>query len=1076
MVTKLLSTTFSQDSLNNAVVAQTAADKDTGKISTQGFGTQSTVSAWGFWGWLGYRVHTATTLGQQQALFQQLKSELREKYLDVKSINSGMEASARQLNSEIYSAEKTGVFRGTDKKEETSSVVKLAAIERIEAEIDRLSSQKSAFLTPRMIAELNSKAEVQFASITMSGLKGYRPQSTGGRVSDAQTFNPLKDYKSLLKRSQTGSEVIRLTTDSDMSSNGIQNAIESERSTIKLTLAPWESAAIEENVAGKTLAHCLASLKQAYFRADAGETSLSIKEVAFDHEVSKYVESRLIDKTTGRLRDLTQPDFQVLEQLAFTGRSTIGRVERPFDEMFCDAGGTAVHSRYSGFTVEKDVGVIHLINEGTRHAAMYIETLDPERNTWVLNKVDFGYTASDAYLKLSVTQKLRDETLLPGYIKVSEGTVTHRASGQEDEYEMRNPDIISQADRNIGASVATNTFGLMKDGKMDDVTSMRLPMADVKKIIETAKAQRKDEKDQMQGNTPLYHLGGRNVSSEDLHKQLMSYKQKKDAAMLELVRIQMLFEQFAEIELTSSAAEAAVQNTWFGFKTPELLQSLRARGLLGALSFESWASMLQDTPTPMAKRLGAIHETYDATRGDSAKLNSMERDLIQEAKRFEQSVQVLLGSSSLSSKERWGLQQLSRSSIDHLLSGLWQDHRAIHQLSQKYENLLKIESLELDLKAARKELEMRRTSKASIDENWDSASRKLAAAMQALKPDGWTKPLTAEALKAYCTDGSINRTLEEFAEAAISTHQTKRVTQHVGIDLLLTRIREKAARHLESESLSSALTTEDFEALADRLSELKSANGSITWGAGQLRTSFLEHPKRFNEYIDDLITAQMSEDDKNSLVAEAEKIVGDALNPLSAAQRQAFEAWQRPTATVLGTNRDDVLTGIRARNVDIVPVGIPAQNPGEEVTELEKAVAALESRYNELSADMIKGVDGYTATDEKGRRAVRAGNCADWVRNMMRLGGVNIEGIEMAPTSSIIPERFNPQDPKVLAQGRYDSFRVGFARAGFKLHGGKAPPSVRDVSAQLRAALRNRDDYLIQPRRHGVQYDVIQGR
>ncbi|CAM4259041.1 hypothetical protein BOTU111921_19460 [Bordetella tumbae] len=1083
MVGKLLSTTFSPDSLNDAVVAHPSTDKNT---QSDEFGTRSTVSAWGFWGWLGYRVHTASTLGQQQELFAQLKSELREKYLKVGSINSETEASARRLNSEISSAEKKGSFRGTDQEKASIKAVRLAAIARIEAEIDLLSSKKGAFVTPRMIAELRSKADVQFASITMRGLDDYRPQSTGGRVSDAQNFNPLKDYKSLLRRSQTGSEVIRFTTDSDMSSKGNHDAIKSESGAAQLMLVPQGSVPGEKNVAEKTLAHCLASLKHAYFRTDADAGSISTKELAFDRLVSKYVESRLIDKTTGRLCDLTKNDFQALERLAFKNRSTVGRAERPFNEMFGAGAGDPAHSRYSGFTLDKDAGVIHLISENPRHAVMYIETLDSEKHVWKLTKLDFAYIADTLRANQSLFERLTDELLLCGTIGLSEGAVIRSMNGK-DEYDVIHPTVISAADLKIGKSVPTDPLGVIGSGKMKDVTSIRLPMTEIKKIIQTAIIQRESEIKDEPNDVPLYHVFGRNASKEELGSELKSYQHKQASAMRELVRIQMLFDHFAEMNLDSkeaiaaqaaasaqaaAAAQAAppapvpvipVERPW----CPEVLQSLRAQGLLGGLSLESLQRSPPDTSMrkvfeTMRERIEIVQDAYVASSKARAKRTDLENYIRQDAHRFRHSVNGLLeDGKTLSASERGQLEKLSASEINGLLADLWKNQSAIHQLSQKIEKLSNIESLELDLKAVRKELEMRQVSRTIANEVWQSSNDKLAAAMRKLKPDNWEATPSSEELKKYKKDGSFEAVYETFVKDAIATQQKKLASSDpLRIDLIMARIREKAVRQPKSElaSLSNALTTQDFEPLAARLSELKPAGWRPNWTADRLRASFLTDAKRLNDYIDNLVTEPMFVENNNKSASEAEKVVRDSLYPLS-----------RPSA-VRAKNSDEDLAQIRARNFGGEAPKVPSSMSDEALAEL---AAGLESLYNTRSAEMIKGADGYTATDEKGHRAVRAGNCADWVRSMMRLAGVNIEGIKLASTSSIIPDRYNLPDPQVLARGRYDSFRVGVARTGFKLHE-KTPPSVREISPQPRTALQNRDGFLMRRRRHGVEYDTTQ--
>ncbi|CAM4294682.1 hypothetical protein [Bordetella muralis] len=1082
MVGKLLSTTFSQDALNDAVVAQTSSDNNS---QSNEFGTRSTVSAWGFWGWLGYRVHTASTLDQQQELFKQLKSELREKYLDIPFIDDEAEQYASILNSEISSAEKKGSFRGTDQTMASIVVVRLAAIARIEAEIDLLASQKGAFLTPRKIAELKSKAELQIASITMSGLRRYRPQSTGGRVSDAQNFDPLKDYKALLRRCQTGSEVIRLTTNSDMSSQGNQGAIEARRSVTRLMLAPQGSVPTEESVAERTLAHCLASLKLAYFR-NGSVDAVSTKEVAFDRLVSKYVESRLIDKKTGRLCDLTKNDFQALERLAFKNRSTVGRAERPFNEMFGASAGDPAHSRYSGFTLEKDAGVIHLITESPRHAAMYIETLDPEMHVWKLTKLDFSYIADPLRPAPSLFEKLTDESLFRGTIRFAEGTVTRSMNG-EAEYEMTNPTVISAADLKIGKSVPTNLLG-MGSGKMKDVTSIRLPMIEIKKIIETAKILRESEIKEEPNDVPFYHLYGRNASTEELSKELKSYQHKQASAMQELVRIQMLLDHFAETKLDSkeavaiqaaAAAQAAapaqaaavpVERPW----CPEVLQSLRAQGLLGGLSLEPLQSQPADTPMrralgTMRERIGTVEEAYVATDKARVKRTDLESRVRQEAHRFRHSVKGLLeDGKGLSASEREQLEKLSLPKVNGLLAGLWNNQRIIHQLSHKIEKLSNIETLELDLKAVRKELQMREVSKTIANEYWQSANDRLAAAMRKLRPDNWEATPSSDELKRYKKNGSFEAIYEQFVKDAIATQQEKLASSDPRrVDLIMARIREKAARQPTSEhnSLSEALTTQDFEPLAARLGELKPAGWRKSWTADRLRDVFLTDAERLNDYIDNLKTAPTSLEDNIRLAVEAERIVRDSLPPPSVVRAKNPD---EVVAGIRAKNSDEDLAKIRIRNFGGELPGVPVPMSDEALAEL---AAALESRYNIRSAEMIKGADGFTATDEKGRLAVRAGNCADWVRSMMWLAGVNIEGIKLASTSSIIPDRYNFSDPQVLSRGRYDSFRVGFARTGFKLHE-KTPPSVKEVSPQPRTALQNLDELLMQRRRHGAQYDL----
>ncbi|OZI59253.1 hypothetical protein [Bordetella genomosp. 4] len=1076
MVGKLLSTTFSPDSLNDAVVEQTSTDINAGTETTTGFRTESTVSAWGFWGWLGYRVHTASTLGQQQKLFDQLKSELREEYLGGEPIDARTENGAHQLNSEISSVEKKGLFRGTDQSCVSMGVVRLAAIKRIEAEIDLLSSRKGAFLTPRMIAELRTKAEIQFASITMSGVRRYRPQSTGGRLSDAQNFDPLKDYKALLRRSQAGSDVIRLTTNSDMSSQGNQDAVEVGRGAARLMLAPRGSVPPEENVAERTLAHCLASLKLAYFRG-ARVDSVSTKEVAFDRLVGKYVESRLIDKKTGRLCDLTKNDFQALERLAFKNRSTVGRAERPFNEMFEASAAGPAHSRYSGFTLEKDAGVIHLIAESPRHAAMYIETLDPETHKWKLTKLDFAYVTDMSRPDPSLFEQLTDESLLRGTIRLSEAEVTKSMNGGEAEYKMTNPTVISEADRKIGRSVPTGLLG-MGSGKMKDVTSIRLPITEIKKIIETAKVLRKREIAEELDDVPLYHLYGRTASKEELGKELKIHQHRQASAMVELVRIQMLFDHLAEMKLDdkeAAAAQAAAAAAAQGAAPaqaaapaperpwcPTLLQSLRDQGLLAKLSLESLQRPPRNTPMhevlgTMKERIGTVEEAYVDTSEAAKKRADLVRSVTDASSRFGASVKGLLeDGKGLSASERGQLQKLFPSEVNGLLAELWYCQRAIHQLSYKIEKLSNIEALELDLKAVRKELQMREASKTIAKEHRQNANVHLAAAMRKLKPDNWDATPSSEELESSKKDGSFEAFYEQFVKDAIATQQKRlALSDSLRVDSIMARIREKAARQPKSEpeSLSDALTIRDFEPLASRLSELKPAGWDESWTADRLRDIFLTKPKRLSNYIENLAAAPMSEEDNNRLAAAAKRIVHDTLST--------------PFA-VRAKNPNEDLAQIRVKNFG---GELPEFDVLMSDEDLAKLAADLESRYSVRSAEMIKGADGYTATDEKGRRALRAGNCADWVRSMMQLAGVNIEGIKLVSTSSIIPDRYNFSDPQVLARGRYDSFRIGFARTGFKLHE-KTPLSVRNVSPQPRTALQNQDEFLMQRRRHGVQYDL----
>src|SRR5690606_37352509 len=120
---------------------------------------------------------------------------------------------------------------------------------------------------------------------------------------------------------------IRLIAGNDTAAAKDRGAIASGTRVPTLTLASAQSIPIEDDVAQKTLMHCVASLKRAYFRVNPDKPKISTKEVAFDRVLSNYVESRLVDKTTGRLRELTTRDFHALERLAFNGRSTAGRFE-----------------------------------------------------------------------------------------------------------------------------------------------------------------------------------------------------------------------------------------------------------------------------------------------------------------------------------------------------------------------------------------------------------------------------------------------------------------------------------------------------------------------------------------------------------------------------------------------------------------------------------------------------------------------------------------------------------------------------------------------------------------------------
>src|SRR5690606_12878355 len=159
--------------LNDAVVVDLDADQQTDADSTT-YSTRETISVGGFWGWLGWREHTSATLSQQNVLFEQLKAELRETYLgQERAVSARAVSDARRLNRAIDCAEKTGSYRGSDREQVFASTARLAAIMRIEGDIDRIASNKRAFLSPRMIADFKRRAEIQFGSLNMREIQGY---------------------------------------------------------------------------------------------------------------------------------------------------------------------------------------------------------------------------------------------------------------------------------------------------------------------------------------------------------------------------------------------------------------------------------------------------------------------------------------------------------------------------------------------------------------------------------------------------------------------------------------------------------------------------------------------------------------------------------------------------------------------------------------------------------------------------------------------------------------------------------------------------------------------------------------
>ncbi|MBV8406782.1 MAG: hypothetical protein JOY64_04065, partial [Alphaproteobacteria bacterium] len=549
----LLSTKFAPNS-NVAIVKADGHDGTT-------FKAQEKVSAGGLPGLFGAKVHAKSTLAQQKEVFSELKRELREKYLGTGDFTQH-DAAADKLNSDIRAAEKKKSFfskpqsyRGSDSVSVGTDVAKLATIKRLETEIDQLASGKNAHLTPTMLAALKSKAEVQFASIGMDAIKGYRSQSEGGGVSASQNFNPLKDYKSLLRSDNASAKVVRLTGEGEAS---------------RIELAGSKTASVE-GTAEKTLAHCVASLKQAYFRAGPDAPTISSKEVAFDRQVAKYVERGMLDNATGKLRELTKGDFQKLEKLAYDGRSTVGRVERPFNDIIGKTAGTA-NSRYSDLTLDKDHGAIHLVNDGNPHSVMFIETFDPEANKWNLAKLDFGYSLSERSER-SLMDKFSGDKLLPGKVMLSEGSVTLAQAGEQQKShqpsQTTNPGVISEADLKIGRNVPSKLLGFINLGaRMDDITSIRIPISELNKMLETAKLQHDQSNDGLQGNTALYHLKGQSLSGADLTRHPAGYEEQQAEDTLELARSEALL---AEIGNAPDATPS------------ELLRSLRNSKLLTIL-------------------------------------------------------------------------------------------------------------------------------------------------------------------------------------------------------------------------------------------------------------------------------------------------------------------------------------------------------------------------------------------------------------------------------------------------------------------------------------------------------------
>lgn len=937
MVGHLLSANFSLNALNEAVVEE-AAPTQHGDEKKQKFGTRATVSAGGIWGFFGWRVHSASTLGQQQKLFAQLKSELREKYLGIQQFSMREENDAALLNHYIRCAEKTGVYRGSDRQRVSASVIRLAAIKRLETDIDHAAAKSDAFVSPRMIADVKRRADMQFASIMLSGLEGYHSCSTGGQALPDQDFNPLKDYKSLVRGATATSGIIRLIAGNDTAAAKDRGAIASGTRVPTLTLASAQSIPIEDDVAQKTLMHCVASLKRAYFRVNPDKPKISTKEVAFDRVLSNYVESRLVDKTTGRLRELTTRDFHALERLAFNGRSTAGRFERPFDEVFGDGACMTAQSRYSGFRLGREAGVIHLIDQGGPHSMMFIETFDPEKREWHLTKLHFSFTPSSTQENRNVWQQLVDEQLAPGKIVLSEASVTCNQSGTKDAYRARNENEISDADMKIGRAVMDRAFGVIPYGEKGYITSMRLPAADIRKMLQVVKTQHGADTEGLQGNTALYRFRGKDVSSDELSIQLGRYQYKQAQTMFEFVRMQMILDKLEAFEReendvknafkqgvinrgqTVLEAEQQADRTEFTIafdgERVSLLQYLRKQGVLD-LSYGTYPegrSLQAQTYRAIQNvedKVRALKTTIEARPNGCQAWERLKWDLRTSGDYFNGRVQSLLDNPSLCAEERRQLENVSPTNIERVTSDLWRNHRAIHQISQKIDNLSRIEALEIALKAARKELDMREASKAIAEDNWIRARNRFAGAAHTLNP----------------------------------------------------------------------------------------GNG---------------------------VTA----------------IAADASSPLSTTEWRAH---------------------------------ITFQVYAEKAAEQEKLVASLESWYNDLSADMIKGEDGYTATDATGQRRVRVGNCADWLRNILRLAGVTIKGIETLSGSSVVAQHLSIQDPHVLARGQYDSVRVVVARTGFKLHAPTptSTPTVKEVAPEPRTASSNAASFLTQSRMHGVQYDAV---
>src|SRR5690606_12639661 len=172
-----------------------------------------------------------------------------------------------------------------------------------------------------------------------------------------------------------------------------------------------------------------------------------------------------------------------------------------------------------------------------------------------------------------------------------------------------------------------------------------------------------------------------------------------------------------------------------------LLQYLRKQGVLDLLhgTYSEGRSLQVQTYRAIQNvedKVSALKATIEARPNGCQEWERLKWDLITSGDYFNGRVKSLLDDPSLCAEERRQLESLSPTNIERVTSGLWQNHRAICQISQKIENLSKIETLEIALKAARKELDMRVASKTIAQDNWIRVRNRLAGSARAPKPGG----------------------------------------------------------------------------------------------------------------------------------------------------------------------------------------------------------------------------------------------------------------------------------------------------------------------------------------------------